>query len=64
VAKKPPPDDGPRCGQCKHWRRFDGEAGECFFNPPVFRLDEDGYELLRPILEADEHACGQFKGAQ
>lgn len=64
MSKKKPQDDGPRCGQCKHWRKVDPETGECFFNPPLIQLDEEGYAILRPILEATEHACGQFVGCQ
>lgn len=67
TKRKPPEPDFRTCGQCKHWRKVDGaqdDIGECYFNPPQFKPDEEGggYELIRPILESNEHACGQFTG--
>lgn len=65
AKRKLPEPDHRTCGQCKHWRKVEGAQetiGECYFNPPVFKEDEEGYTLLRPILEPDEHACGQFTG--
>jgi len=38
--------------------------GECYMNPPSVQVDEDGYMLVRPILEGGERACGHFKGNQ
>lgn len=69
MAKKPKeqPETGPNCGNCRHWKRcnVDGEnIGECFFNPPVVQVDEEGYSIVRPILDASERACGRFTGAQ
>jgi hypothetical protein len=69
-VKKPPPaptDSGATCGDCRYWRKCDtdGEViGECYWNPPVVQMDEDGYSLVRPILDATEHACGRFTGGQ
>lgn len=57
--------DGPTCQHCAHWAPIDGQpAGECYLNPPTIHVDEDGYELLRPILDADSRVCGQYKGKQ
>ena len=61
---KKPPEHEPRCGQCKFWRKFDEAAGECYLNPPTIQMDEDGYQLLRPILEVDDYACVYFTGKQ
>lgn len=65
AKKKPPEPDHRTCGQCKHWQRVKEASdpiGECYFNPPMFKEDEDGYTLLRPILEDGERACAQFGG--
>lgn len=69
MAKKPATDEGLSggavCANCLYWRRLQEEPiGECFFNPPHMELDEDGYALIRPMLDATEPACGRFKGAQ
>lgn len=65
-AKAEPADSGPTCGACKHWRKCNSEGdsiGECFFNPPTVQIDEEGYSIVRPILDESERACGQFRGA-
>lgn len=69
MAKKSPPAEGLSggavCENCLYWRRMQDEPmGECYFNPPHMQLDEEGYALIRPMLEATEHACGHFKGGQ
>lgn len=66
MAKKDKPMTGyATCGSCQYWQRMDGEeVGECYFNPPVCHVDEEGFISIRPILEPDERACGHFKGAQ
>ncbi len=69
MRKKPPPEkeQGPTCGACAHWVRMDSDSdpiGECYMNPPSVQVDEDGYMLVRPILEGGERACGHFKGNQ
>jgi hypothetical protein len=63
-SKKPPePDTGPTCGQCKHWRRKDGDEGLCYRYPPSVHYDEEGGWIARPPVDSTEHACGEFRGA-
>lgn len=70
MRKKPAPAtkyQGPTCGACAHWVRMDCDTdavGECYLSPPMVQVDDDGYMLVRPILEGNERACGQFKGNQ
>jgi hypothetical protein len=54
----------PRCGMCRHYRAQDEEVGLCYLQPPGIQIDEDGYMPIRPVVEVDEFACGQFVGKQ
>jgi len=55
---------GPVCGGCAWWQRFDDAAGECFYNPPVARMLKNGtVDVCRPITLAEERGCAKFKGA-
>jgi hypothetical protein len=66
AKKKPPEPDHRTCGQCKHWITgpdYEHGSGECFWKPPRVMGDEEGgLHNVRPILPAEEHACGQFTG--
>ena len=67
AKEKAPEERGPTCGACRHFVRMDCDGdvvGECFFAPPAVQIDEDGYQIIRPILESTERACGRFSGAQ
>lgn len=59
------PDPGPTCGSCLYWKDHDQQP-QCFFFPPKMGHDPDdgSYWLERPIVEASEPACAQFKGRQ
>lgn len=59
----------PACQNCAHYRaggNEDGEAwGDCLRYPPqILHDDESGPYSTRPVVDAADPACGEFRAAQ
>jgi hypothetical protein len=62
-SKKPPEETGPRCAQCRHYKRESNEGddiGTCRRYPPLVVISEEEPWTLFPMVEAGVDWCGEF----
>lgn len=54
-----------QCKFCAHFLRGEGDMpGECYRFPPVPLSDDDAFVCVRPVVDGEDKACGEFRGNQ